>query len=74
VEDHIMTTSASPSVILDRLDKLSERLQGKPLVMPNEGCQGVDYHLAGMFLKAHMDYLRRLVEADAKDHPSGTHT
>lgn len=32
--------------------------------MPNEQCKGVDYHLAGMFLKHHIDYLIELVKED----------
>ena len=41
--------------IVERLKKLKLRLAGKVLTMPGEGCPAVDYHLAGLFLKNHID-------------------
>jgi len=32
--------------------------------MPDEKCGSADYHLAGMFLKAHMDYIIERVKED----------
>jgi hypothetical protein len=43
--------------VLEKLEKLKLRLKGKTLTMPNEDCKGVDYHLAGLFLKANIDVI-----------------
>jgi hypothetical protein len=41
--------------LIERLEKLRQRLHGKTLTIPGEGCKAVDFHLAGLFLKQHMD-------------------
>jgi len=41
--------------IIERLRKLKLRLKGKVLIMPGDGCPAVDYHLAGLFLKQHIE-------------------
>jgi hypothetical protein len=45
------------AAIIERLTKLKLRLSGKTLTLPGEGCQSVDYHLAGLFLKQHIDLI-----------------
>jgi hypothetical protein len=51
--------------LIERLEKLKQRLHGKTLTIPGEGCKHVDLHLAGMFLKQHMDtFLEALKRMD----------